>query len=430
MIGMGGSLGIRLKDGDQVCIVGGGPAGSFAALHLLRLARQANLNLKVLIFERRDFSQPGPAGCNHCAGVLSSRVLQGLQALGLGLPADVIQATITSYKVYLDGGPASVEQPGPGRSIVSVYRGGGPRFSPMGPVASFDRFLVDQAVERGAQLIPHFVRKIVWEDRPIINVSKRSYPADLLVLATGVNTRSPLDRAFNYEPPPIQVMAQDEVLRPLDWNDSCVSVYFRNPPSLIFGALVPKGDYLNISLLGHNLSTEAVPEFLEAQRLAASMRTGSLCGCTSRIAVGSARGFCGDRWVAVGDAAVTHLYKDGIGSAYHTAERAMQVAVGQGISAADFRRGYLPFCRSVARDNFFGQILFKLWGFTLRTSPLLQAWRRAMESEAGLRPDKRIHSRVLWGMLSGGEAYRKLFRLAVSPRAGIGVLRELRRARD
>jgi hypothetical protein len=143
--------------------------------------------------------------------------------------------------------------------------------------------------------------------------------------------------------------------------------------------------------------------------------------------VDGAKGFYGDRWVTVGDAAATRLYKDGIGSAYHTAQRAMEVAMGQGIAATDFRRGYAPFCNSISRDNLFGRILFKMWDLTLRSTPLLQAWRRAMQSEAGLRPEERIHSRVLWGMLSGDEAYRTLFRLAFGRKAIMTILDELRR---
>lgn len=423
-------MALRLRDGDQVCIVGGGPAGSFAALHLLHHAREANLDLQVLIFERRDFSTPGPAGCNRCAGILSSRLLRGLESLGLHLPEEVVQASIHAYTVYLDGEPASVEQPDPTRGIVSVYRGGGPRLSQGGPVASFDRFLLDQAIESGAQVIPRFVREVSWEGRPIIRITGKSFPADFLVMANGINVRSPLDRSFGYRPPVTQIMAQDEVLRPPDWPEDRVRAYFRDPPGLTFGALIPKGEYLNISLLGRGLSTEAVAEFLEAQGLAASLPPGSLCGCTPRIAVGSAKGFYGDRWVAVGDAAVTRLYKDGIGSAYHTAQRAMQVAVGDGVSAADFKRGYLPLCKSISLDNAYGRRLFKLWALTLRSVRLLQAWRRAMQSEAKLDPEGQIHARVLWGMMTGDEAYRELFWLTISPRAVMSVMKELRQPRD
>ncbi len=77
---------MHLKNGDRVCIIGGGPAGSFSALHLLRMAAQRQIRLEVLIFEPRDFSRAGPAGCNRCAGVLSSRLVRGLSTLAWRFP--------------------------------------------------------------------------------------------------------------------------------------------------------------------------------------------------------------------------------------------------------------------------------------------------------------------------------------------------------
>ena len=72
-------------------------------------------------------------------------------------------------------------------------------------------------------------------------------------------------------------------------------------------------------------------------------KQGGLCGCTPRIAVRPARQFFGPRWVAVGDASVVRLYKDGIGSAFYTAQRAMTTAVEQGISQRAFAAAYAPF---------------------------------------------------------------------------------------
>lgn len=418
-------MGIRLKDGDRVCIVGGGPAGCFAALHLLRLSEEANLHLEVLIFESRDFSMPGPAGCNSCAGVLSSNLLRGLDALGLKLSADVIRSTVRAYHVYLDGEPTVIERPDPDREIITVYRGGGPRLLPGGPVAGFDRFLLDRAIQQGAQLIPHYVRRIAWEGRHVVTASGESYPADFLVLATGVNARLHLDPRFGYEPPPTETMAQDFVLRPPDWCEDCVSVFFGAPSGLTFGAIVPKGEGLNISLLGRGLGADTIARFLEAQGLTQLLAAERLCGCQPRISVGSAKGFFGDRWVAVGDAAVTRLYKDGIGSAYQTAERAMHVAISKGIAAADFRRDYVPLCRAISRDNLCGRALFRMWGLSLGSARLMEAWQRAVESEVTLKPEERIHSRVLWGMVTGNEAYCKLLALVLGPKAIASILRGL-----
>ena len=62
---------MQLGNGSQIVIVGGGPSGSFTALHLLNYAAQAGIKLDITILEPRNFKQSGPGGCNKCAGVLS-----------------------------------------------------------------------------------------------------------------------------------------------------------------------------------------------------------------------------------------------------------------------------------------------------------------------------------------------------------------------
>jgi flavin-dependent dehydrogenase len=415
---------LRLWDGDRVSIVGGGPAGSFAALHLLDLAERRGLRLEVLIFEPRDFARAGPGGCNRCAGILSSRLLQGLEDLGIHLPDEVVQAEINSYAAHLDDGatPAGerillIQRPGPERRIVTVYRGGGPRLLQAGPVASFDGYLLGQAQARGAQLVRQRVRQIDQADRPLLQTAAGPVATDLLVVATGINSRSPLAPAFGYERPPTAMMAQDEVLRPSRWPADRVDVFFRHPPGLIFGALIPKANYLNISLLGSGLTRDTVSDFIESQKLDALLPgvAESLCGCTPRISVGLAPVYFGDRWVVVGDAAVTRLYKDGIGSAFATAQRAMHTAVEHGISQRMFARGYTPYCRQVARDNLYGRLLFQMWAFVLRTPSLLRIWMASVERETSWPFERRLHQRLLWGMFSGDAPYRDLFWACLRP---------------
>ncbi|HZD56385.1 MAG TPA: NAD(P)/FAD-dependent oxidoreductase [Anaerolineales bacterium] len=416
-------MSLKLKDGDRVCIIGGGPAGSFAAIHLLRLARLRGIQLEVLIFEPRDFNTPGPGGCNRCAGILSSRLLGALDRLGIGLLEAVVQADLYAYAAHLDGGVLRIERPDPARRIVSVYRGGGPRLNRGEPQASFDGFLLSQACAHGAQHVPARVRKVEWNSRPVVFTARERFPADFLVLATGVNSRAPMAREFGYRPPKTEIMAQDEMLRPPDWSKDTVSAFFRDPPGLVFGALIPKGDYLNLSLLGKGLNVDTISNFIEAQGLDPNFFSplNSLCGCNPRIAVGPAGHFFGRRWVAVGDAAVTRLYKDGIGSAFFTARSAMQVAVERGVSWRDFARHYAPFCQHVARDNLYGRLLFRMWNYTLRIPSLLRAWTDAVTQEAGRPPGQRLHTRVLWGMFTGDEPYRDLFWISVSPGSLRGI---------
>lgn len=83
---------LQLRSGSRIGIVGGGPAGCFFALAALRFAREAGLDLQVTIYEPRDFAQPGPKGCNMCAGIIPGFVLQEMRALGLDVPPGVVQS--------------------------------------------------------------------------------------------------------------------------------------------------------------------------------------------------------------------------------------------------------------------------------------------------------------------------------------------------
>ncbi len=422
--------GRRLQPGDRVGIVGGGPAGSFAAIHLARFAAQAGLSLEILLFEPRDFRQPGPRGCNRCAGIVSSHLVRNLERMGIPIPPEVIRADLRKYTLYLDGETWTIEQPNPDRRIVSVYRGGGPRIRPRRQaLASFDAFLLQQAQAHGARHIPQRVRKVYRgpDGRPLIHTAQGDYPVALVVLATGVNSSPPMDAAFGYRPPATAFMAQDEVLLPDHWPTDEVRVFFRRPEGLKFGALIPKGPYLNISLLGKGLSRQAVKEFLAAQGLLSVWDEHAfLCGCTPRIAVSPAKRYYGDGWVAVGDAAVTRLYKDGMGSAFRTARAAMWTAVYHGIDRRAFARGYAPLCRRIARDNLFGRCLFFCWSVTLRLPVLLQAWKACLREEQRRPLEQRVHMRVLWGMFTGDEPYRRLFALAFHPRTVFQLVRHIR----
>jgi flavin-dependent dehydrogenase len=415
--------GLRLHDGARVCIIGGGPAGSFAALHLLHLARRQGLKLELLIFEPRDFSLPGPGGCNRCAGILSSRVLRGLDGLGLALPPAVVQAELDAYALYLDGQVLRIKRPDAQRRIVSVYRGGGPRLLQGEPAVGFDRYLLDQACTQGARHIPFRVRQVSWEGQPVVQGPEGAIPADLLILATGVNGRAPLASEYGYKAPQTEVMAQNEIVRPPSWPDNQVNIYFRKPSGLTFGAMIPKGDYLNISLLGRDLTLDTVNQFMETQGLEHALGSApvNLCGCTPRVAVRASGAYFGTRWVAVGDAAATRLYKDGIGSAFYTAQQAVQAALTHGISRHGFAKSYAPYCRSVALDNLYGRLLFRMWAHVLQTPRLLHAWTHVVRQEEQWPLARRVHTRILWGMFSGDELYRKLFFLAISPQAVLGL---------
>ncbi len=79
----------RLEDGSRIAVVGGGPSGSFFSYFLLDMVKALGLKVELDIYEPRDFSKEGPAGCNMCGGIISESLVQNLAAEGINLPMTV-----------------------------------------------------------------------------------------------------------------------------------------------------------------------------------------------------------------------------------------------------------------------------------------------------------------------------------------------------
>ncbi len=391
----------------------------------------AGPRLRVSLYEAADFDRVGQPGCNKCAGILSSTLVRKLEGAGLRLPPDVIQSEIDSYVLHLGSLSLPVSRIDPERRIYSVFRGRGPREGTAPYPRSFDAWLLDEARLRGAEIKRGRVNRVLRGERPRVLVAGETVEPELVVVATGINSRAPLDPSWHYVPPRAETMAQDEFALPPGVDERVVHVYFDHPPGLVFGAVIPKGRYANVSLLGRALAPDAVSDFITGHgltQLRAEGRAG-LCGCAPRVAVSAARGYFADRLVVTGDAAVTRLYKDGLGAAAVTAEAAARCALERGVAGRDFALGYAPTCRRIAADRAYGRLCFRLWELTRRTPLLLRSWQQAIKVEESLPPDARMHARVLWGMFTGDMSYRRLFWLSVSPRALMALARGYARAR-
>lgn len=429
-----------LTDSSRIAVVGGGPAGSFFALFLRRCAEGKGIRPEVTIFQGRDFGQPGPAGCKGCAGIVSASLFRNIAELDLNVPPEIVQSKIERYTLHNPYLSVTINNPDGDARIHSIYRGSGPRTA-NGHLASFDGWLLNEAQKSGAAIEFQTVSgiRLATGKRPIIDVQGKSLEYDLVVLAAGVNGRPVPVRGLDYVPPGTQRLAQDEIYlgsEEVERRFGNEARAFLVPRSgVIFGTLVPKGPFVNVSVLSDEKKPVSVREFLGMDIVRRILPEGyqRVCGCLPRIAVGLARNYHADRFVAIGDAAVSRLYKDGMGSALLTAREAARTVVEHGVSRQDFAKHYEPFCSSMDRDNGWGKRLFNFVGRAKDSRTLLWAYHRLIGDEQGNQSGPRPFTRAVWGMLTGSYSYSEIVRMTLRPAAlgafSLSLLRETMKGR-
>lgn len=439
---------LKLDDGSRVAVIGGGPAGSFFGYFLLDMAERVGFNIHVDIYEPRDFNASGPLGCNMCGGVLYESLVQSLAVEGINLPTTVVQRGIEYNILHLDIGSALIQTPRHEKRIATTFRGIGPRGLVELKGGSLDGYLMQSAVAKGARHIQRRVDEVRWlpgsdasdpKNRQVQikaqNGEFRTY--ELLAVTSGVNTavlKRFRDLDFGYQPPRTSKLLVREYYLGQDVVSKYIGPVFHafllDIPGLDYGAIIPKGDYVTVCLLSSHGDLEAgvletflndpavkrvLPPTFSAEKFA--------CYCGPRINVmGSAQPY-GDRIVFIGDSGVSRLYKDGIGASYRAAKVAASTAIFQGISKADFRRHYLPFCRKMDFDNQIGKLFFRIAGQIQRVQVFRRAILRIVSREQqGKANAERGMSMLIWEMLTGGAPYSQVLQRALRPAFWAGFL--------
>src|SRR3990172_1246681 len=143
----GGNMSLTLEDGSRVAVIGGGPAGSMFAYFLLTFAQKMDLDLGVDIYEPRDFTKPGPGGCNMCGGIVSESLVQMLAVEGIDLPSTVVQRGIDSYFLHTEDSSVRIDTPLKEKRIAAVHRGGGPPDRTEAESGGLDGYLLGEEID-------------------------------------------------------------------------------------------------------------------------------------------------------------------------------------------------------------------------------------------------------------------------------------------
>ena len=422
---------LKLEDGARIAVVGGGPSGSFFSYFALELADRFGLDINIDIIEAKDFTCSGPAGCNHCGGIVSESLIQMLSAEGIVLTTEVIKQGIESYTLHLEQGTAVITAPHNEQRIAAMFRGGGPKGNDHETGISFDNHLMKLCESKGANIIYDRVTKTCREEDGIILKTKKGHEKkyDLVVGAIGLNQKT-FDLFHELCPDFITPRTTKTYISEFKLEESQIAEYFGdsmhvfllNLPNVKFGAIIPKQNYVTLVLLGSDIDKEVVKQFVESKSVRdcfppdfdpASIM---VCQCFPFINIKGAKLAHADRVVLIGDSSTSKLYKNGIGAAYITAKAAANTAIFHGISEHHFEKYFQPACRKLQNDNRLGKFIFAITSIIQKSAILKSGMLRLVIKEQTMPRKNRKMSSILWDTFTGSAPYNSIFYRFLHPR--------------
>jgi flavin-dependent dehydrogenase len=412
-----------LDDNAKIAVIGGGPSGSLFSIFALKMAKMIDKKIDVTIFEPKDFTRDGPIGCNRCGGVISEHLVQALAVEGINIPPEVVQRGINSYVLHTQRGDVHIESPAAEKRIATVYRGGGPRGIKEKERESFDNFLLNCAIQEGASHARLRIDGIKNNDKPVITSGgKDIMEADLIVGAFGVNSTcwkifEGLDMGYKKPETTSAFITELELGHETVSENFGSSIHFfliPEPKNIKFAALIPKGRYVTLCILGKDIEQQTVTGLLNTpiarKLLPDNVMSDKFCKCFPKLSLTTAeRGFA-DRMVVIGDAGSTRLFKDGIGASYIMGKAAATTSVLHGVGKEHFSRHYLPVYNRTRVDNIYGRFVYLTTNAYKNVGPLTESMVNVVKKEQQKRDEAfpRLSS-MLWDTFTGNETYKNIF---------------------
>ncbi len=439
------------KDKRRIAVVGGGPAGSFFAIFLLREARHLNQELDVVIVERKSLLKPEGdhwwcKGCNFGAGGVSPRLSNIMERSRIHIPPEIIRGEIN--RIWIQGMWKNIPLKVPKQmKMYSVFRGSLP-FKLKDQQPGLDAVLLGMAIEEGAKYLQGEAVGITSVDSKMPELSVKiasggtiSLPASFVVVATGVNapagkdyTNIPLIRSIRkLNPTFVPARLRRTIVFELNVPHQILTKNLKNEIYFIeYGskelplehiALVPKGDYLTISAIGECIDKAVLPR--DSQKIIKKIMAlppikrilpniadyPVACTCVPRMTVGVAKNPYADRVALIGDAVGSRLYKDGLYSAFLTASRLAHTILHNGVEKKSLIREYGKTVQWLSMDNRFGKRVFRLIRLTFSAPLLSRILYQSFATELKRKEkNKRPLGQVLWKIASGHADYREIWK--------------------
>ncbi len=408
-----------LPAGGHVVIIGGGPGGTACALALQSLAGEMDRKIHITIVEGKQFT--GEQHYNQCIGVLSPPLPELLEtSLGVPFPHYLSKRTIKRYILHTENERIIIDDEDvPSLALRRI---------------EYDMYMLETVKERGVDVLSARAVDLEFHnDRVVIYTENVPLEADVLVGAFGLDEGSAamLARHSPYRPPRALSSIVTKVHpQPEDMETFIMGIHAFLPPHprIEFGGITPKGEHLAINIAGQNVDTDLMRQFLNFPMVQTVLPLkDSPLGYhpedfrffKGRFPTSLAKGFYGDRYVTIGDAAgLVRAFKGkGVTSAVKSGIRAAETILTVGITRQAFHDHYRTANQDIIRDLPYGQGI-RILTITLARFHLLDPVLRAAQTNPDLR-------RALFEAVSAHAPYRQVVRRSLRPRTLWSVLRNL-----
>ena len=437
------------KEDNRFIVVGGGPAGSFFAIHLLRDAKRLGQEIEVLIIEKKMIEKNQDnhwfsEECNFGAESILSTLNTLMEQWEIENAGKTIQSEID--RVWIHGLWKNIPLKVPKKmTTYSVLRGALP-IKLEEKQRGFNTFLLRKAIQEGAQVLTGEVLKIASSGSGMLSLTTTlapgctlSIPASFVAVATGVNARPGKDyrdseiirsiQRINPDFVPARPrktivfdlqVPRESLQRNLD-NEVHFIEYGSKALPLELITLVPRGEYLTVAAIGKYIDRADLPKgtmkvirqilgLSQLERIFPDIaRCPIACACAPMMTVSVARNPYADRLCIIGDAVGSRLYKDGLYSAYLTGSRLAHIVLRHGRDKKTLSKLYGKTVKWLTWDNRFGKLVIRLMQLAFSNPLMSRVLYQTFATELKIwDKSKRPLGDVLWKIAGGDSDYREI----------------------
>ena len=403
----------------HVVIIGGGPGGTACALALQRMVAELGREIRITVVEGKQFV--GEMHYNQCVGVLSPPLPELLwNHLGVKFPYELYRNAISQYVIH-----TALEQitlTDKTQHSIALRR------------VQYDAFMLETVKNRGITVIPARAMDLEFHDEHVVVYTDNSpFEADVIVGAFGMDDGSSamFNRLTPYRPPhALSSIVTKYHPSPEDMKTFGTSIHAFLPanPKIEFGGVTPKGNHLTINIAGSDVDADLMIAFLNQSEVRAVLPNFNgdiefdpleLQFYKGRFPRSLARGYYGDRFVLVGDAAgLVRAFKGkGVTSAVLTGIRAAETILKYGISEQAFYNHYCSLNKDITQDLPYGQVMRHFTIF-LAHYRLLDPVLRAAKHNPQLQS-------ALFDAVSAHAPYRQVIQQSLHPGIILAVLKAM-----